>query len=434
MTQLFAEADCRRQEAGSGLLPVYESVEAALADHDGERPVPLFYPEALDRAAHAFVGAFRGDVVYAVKSNPDPVVLSRLAHAGVTRFDVASTAEVELVQRSVPAAELAFMHPVKPRSAIARAYAAGVRTFALDSAAELAKIEAATGGARDLTLFVRLGCDQGSAAYALDTKFGIAGAEAVDLVARTARAARRLGLTFHVGSQCMEPQAYARAVAMAADVAAQAGVRVDALDVGGGFPAPYPGMTPPPLAAYMAAIHGAVDAHGLGPADLACEPGRALVAAAGSVLARVELRKGDRLYLNDGTYGSLFDAGRTVGWRFPTRLVGRASAAAARPFSFFGPTCDSLDAMAGPFYLPDDVDEGDWIEIGQLGAYGTALRTAFNGFTAEALVAVDARAHAAGHPDRPAAEPFRAALPQGAPQNAPQTAPQSAALPAVAAE
>ena len=392
MAGLMADADRRRLEAGSGLLPVYNSCAEVCADHDGERPVPLFYPHALDAAAARFVQGFPGDVVYAVKSNPDPVVLSRLVHAGITRFDVASMAEADLVRRVAPWAEVAFMHPVKPRSAIARAYAEGLRTFALDCPAELAKIRAATGGADDLTLFVRLSADQAGAAFALDSKFGIAGDAAVELLRAASGLARRIGVTFHVGSQCMEPDAYARAIGAAAHLAARAGVRLDEVDVGGGFPADYPGLTPPPLTRYFDAIQAAIRDHGLGHARLACEPGRALVAGAGAVLTRVELRKGKRLYLNDGTYGSLFDAGRTVGWRFPCRLIGRDSSAPLTGFSFFGPTCDSLDAMAGPFDLPADVEEGDWIEVGQLGAYGTALRTAFNSFTAEAMVAVDDRA------------------------------------------
>ena len=163
---------------------------------------------------------------------------------------------------------------------------------------------------------------------------------------------------------------------------ARAGVLADIVDVGGGFPSIYPGMTPPRLTEYVAAIEaGFAEISAPESAELWCEPGRALCAEASSLLARVELRKDRALYLNDGSFGSLYDAAH-VGWRFPARLVrpDGESGMALAPFSFFGPTCDAADHMPGPFWLPDDVVEGDHVEIGMLGAYGVALGTRFNGF------------------------------------------------------
>jgi ornithine decarboxylase len=188
---------------------------------------------------------------------------------------------------------------------------------------------------------------------------------------------------FHVGSQCLDPQAYGRAIARAAEAIALSGVAVDVVDVGGGFPVSYPDLTPPALDCFTAAIRDAAATYLGGAVRLWAEPGRALVAAGGSLVVQVQLRRGDALYINDGVYGSLSDAGGP-GFRFPVRRIapGRPEAenVPLRAFSLFGPTCDSTDRMQGPFLLPADIDEGDWIELGQLGAYGGCLRTGFNGF------------------------------------------------------
>jgi ornithine decarboxylase len=346
-------------------------------------PLHCLRPATLRATAALFVARFPGDVHYAVKCNPEPAVIRALAAGGVTHFDVASLSEVALVRRIAPRATLAFMHPVKPREAIAAAYDEHhVRDFSLDGAAELAKILAETGGARDLGLHVRIALPKGGARYDLSGKFGAEFDEAVALLRAARPHARRLGICFHVGSQCMDPAAYTRAIARAGEIARAAGVAIDVLDVGGGFPVAYPDLAPPELEAYMAAIETGVETLGLAARPrLWCEPGRALVAAGTSVVVKVLGRRGDALFVNDGVYGSLSDAG-APGFRFPARLVrpGAASTADVAPFVLFGPTCDSADRMAGPFMLPADVAEGDWIEIGQLGAYGVALATGFNGF------------------------------------------------------
>ncbi|PWS34731.1 decarboxylase [Falsiroseomonas bella] len=355
------------------------SVDALVARLRPEAPLHCIRPATIEGAARSFLAAFPGETLYAVKCNPEPAVLRALWRGGVRRFDCASEAEVRLVRNMFPDAAIHFMHPVKSRGAIREAWQRqGVRDFVLDSAEELAKLREETGGGEGLGLVVRLALPKGGAMYDLSGKFGAAPADAVALLRAARPHAQKLGVSFHVGSQCLDPSAYSRAIALAAAVIREAGVAVDLLDVGGGFPVAYPDVVPPPLPAFMAAIRQAVAAEGLSGLALWAEPGRALVAAGTSVVLQVQHRRGDALFVNDGVYGALSDAG-APGFRFPVRLL-RDSAAPLVACSFFGPTCDSADHMKGPFLLPGDVAEGDWIEVGQLGAYGASLRTAFNGF------------------------------------------------------
>jgi ornithine decarboxylase len=340
-------------------------------------------PDILAVAAHWFQDNFKGDVLYAVKANPSDWVIENLRDSGINAFDVASIPEIELVARHVPDAKMAFMHPVKSRAAITKAYFDyGVRTFSLDCQDELDKILDATGHARDLDLIVRLGVQTDGAAYSLSGKFGVSVDEAPALLLAARRATEeRMGVAFHVGSQCMRPTAYQAAMAQASRALVRAGVFADIVDVGGGFPSIYPGMIPPDLSDYVDSIHRGFDEMKVHETtELWCEPGRALVAESSSLLVKVELRKGDALYLNDGSYGSLFDATHFK-WPFPVKLVRNGEASSEmKPFRFYGPTCDSIDAMAGPYWLPEDVREGDYLEIGQMGAYGVAMATRFNGY------------------------------------------------------
>ncbi|HEY5288805.1 MAG TPA: type III PLP-dependent enzyme [Caulobacteraceae bacterium] len=365
-------------------MHTYHSPLDLVRERSPERPVALVRQDAVRVAARWFQTNFKGETLYALKANPSPWAIRALHESGVDGFDVASIAEIELARRHAPGARLSFMHPVKSRHAIASAYFDyGVRVFALDSHEELGKIIGATGGANDLTLMVRLAVEAPGAAYALSGKFGVDAAAAPELLLAARRATGDLmGVTFHVGSQCMRPSAYQAAMAQSSRALVRAGVFADVVDVGGGFPSIYPGMIPPDLADYIAAINrGFSEMMVHETTELWCEPGRALVAEGSSLLTRVELRKGDALYLNDGAFGSLFDAAHAK-WRFPVKLVRSevSSTAPLRPFQLFGPTCDSADQMPGPFWLPEDVGEGDYVEIGMLGAYGVAMATRFNGF------------------------------------------------------
>ena len=355
------------------------------------QPVTLLRPHAARRAARFFVEKFPGRSLYAVKANPSPDLLRVLWDAGISHYDVASIGEVRLIAQTLPEAVQCFMHPVKAEEVIAEAYFEHkVRTFAVDSMDELEKIVRATGGATDLNLLVRISVDNGHARLSLGAKFGADPAEMKPLLIATRQAADALGICFHVGSQAMSPAAYSDAMARVRDAIVEAAVTVDIVDVGGGFPSVYPGMEPPPLENYFAVIHAGFEALPISySAELWCEPGRALCAEYASLVVRVEKRRGEELYINDGAYGALFDAAH-IGWRYPVRLL-RDEPSRVRPaeFSFYGPTCDDLDRMAGPFELPADVGPGDYIEIGMLGAYGCAMRTRFNGFDAVSTQIVD---------------------------------------------
>ncbi|MBP6112714.1 MAG: type III PLP-dependent enzyme [Sphingobium sp.] len=355
-------------------------------------PVTLIRPQAAARAARFFAEKFPGRSLYAVKANPSPALLLMLWDNGITHYDVASIAEVRLVAETLPEAKLCFMHPVKAEEAIAEAYHVhGVRTFSLDTIEELEKIVRATDAAQDLELCVRLRVSSDHAQLSLAAKFGVDLAEAKELLMATRQAADALGICFHVGSQAMSPHAYTQAIERVRAAIVDAAVTVDIIDVGGGFPSVYPGMEPPALELYFDAIHRAFESLPVSySSELWCEPGRALCAEYSSLIVRVERRRGDELYINDGAYGALFDAAH-IGWRFPVKLLRDGHDNDGEdliPFSFYGPTCDDMDHMAGPFLLPADIRVGDYIEVGMLGAYGCAMRTGFNGFTAETLAEV----------------------------------------------
>jgi ornithine decarboxylase len=379
---------------GRAVFPLVDTVVEAARPAD---PLLCLRPAVIAAAARRFVDCFPGDVLYAVKCNPEPRVLRALWAGGVRHFDCASLAEVALLRKLFPTAEIHFMHPVKARPAIRDAFHRyRVTDFALDSADELAKILQETvpvglvGDPPTLGLFVRLSLPKGEAVLDLSGKFGASLDEAGRLLQAARPHAARLGISFHVGSQCLDPDAYARAMELAGEAIARSRVAVDIVDVGGGFPVSYPDMTPPPLGEYIAAITAAA-AKLPETVRLWAEPGRALVASGGSVVVQVLLRRPDAVFVNDGVYGSLSDAG-ALGFRFPARRIrlGETDEAgvATADFALFGPTCDSIDRMRGPFRLPVDVREGDWIELGQLGAYGACLRTQFNGFGRIDLVEV----------------------------------------------
>jgi ornithine decarboxylase len=363
-------------------MDVFTSAAELLRHHRPERPVLCLRPHAASRAARWFLANFPGQVLYAAKANDAAPVIAALVEAGITSFDVASSGEIERMA-DVPNAELYFMNPVKSRGSIRAAYRAfGVRRFAFDSEDELDKILDETERAQDLCLYLRLACPNTHSLIPLEGKFGVSMADAPALLLRARQVARRLGITFHVGSQAVVPAAFGEALRQVGQLIVTSGVLIDAIDIGGGFPSRYPHSDPPELSDYTGEIAKAWDELAVKDScELLCEPGRALVAEAESVIVRVDARRGNALYVNDGAFGTLFDAAY-LGFRYPARLIGASGekAKGEAEFSLYGPTCDSDDHMPGPFMLPPDVQEGDYIEIGQIGAYGRVLANRFNGF------------------------------------------------------
>lgn len=358
-------------------------------------PVAILEPEIVKKRAELFEGTFPGRVMYAVKCNPDPIFLKAMYAGGVNCFDAASLSEIKLIRELLPFTSIYFMHPIKAPEAIFEAYHSyNVNAFVLDYQGELDKICAVLPEAEDLELFIRIAVPKGNVATDFSTKFGAKFDEAVALLKNARSRCVRLGVSFHVGTQCTDPGVYKNAVGYAADVIKASGVEVEALDVGGGFPTTLDVNKPAPsVEEYTDTIVAAVSDAGLGEIDLLCEVGRGLVADAGSLVVRVEGRKNELLYINDGTYGGLFEAGGAIGLPYPARLIrreeGREASSQLMAFRFAGPTCDSVDMMNGPFMLPEDVQVGDWIALDKLGAYGEVSRTDFNGFGKVKKIVID---------------------------------------------
>ena len=376
----------RREERA---FPDVASVAMALQP---SYPIYCLRPKLLERTVRRFIASFPGKVLYAVKCNPHHLVLDALHRAGVRQFDVASLPEIAQIAEAWGDGVCHFMHPVKSRAAIASAYKVyGVRSFAVDHADELQKIVEETDGGKDVTVTVRLETPRvEGVVFHLASKFGASVEEAAEIVGQAAGQGLDTGLSFHVGSQCRNPQAYALGLERVGAVMKKSGVMPRIVDVGGGFPAEYDGPEAPPPEAYAETIASGLRALGLGPdVEVFAEPGRALVAAGCSLLVQVQLRKGDQLYINDGIYGSLseFHHGELMPPVRLIRLEGRPSADLAE-FRLCGPTCDSEDMLTGGYRLPADVREGDWIELDGLGAYSNAMASHFNGFHPDTFVEV----------------------------------------------
>jgi ornithine decarboxylase len=376
------------------LMRSFADPDAMVAALKPSYPVYCLRPQVLADTARRFVEGFPGRIMYAVKCNPHPAVLHYLHEAGIGHFDAASLPEIAQVREAHPEAETYFMHPVKSRAALlSAAEIYDVRHYVIDHADELTKI-LETVARRDIAVLVRLSTPGGNALFELSAKFGAPPAEAVDLLRAVHEAGLETGLAFHVGSQCSEPAAWRTALDLAAQVIGAAGVPVRYLDVGGGFPANYSNHAVPPLEDFFAVIRDGLREMPAGPDCIVmCEPGRALVADAMSLVVQVQLRKGDALYINDGIFHSMSESA-VAGVRLPARLIRQAGDVAPdlAEFTIFGPTCDSTDLLPHTVALPADADEGDWVEFGQIGAYSNSMATRFNGFTSETFVAVNSPA------------------------------------------
>ena len=351
-------------------------------------PVYCIRSDSLKKSTKFFKEKFPGRVLYAVKTNPNEKVIKQILSNGIEDFDVASLNEIKLMHKIKPEANLYFMHTIKSKESITSAYFDyGVRNFALDNKDELRKILEATNKAKDLNLFVRIAISNEHAEIDLSRKFGALPSEALGLVRLCKEYSNKLGISFHVGSQCMHKISYSKGIREIGNIIKKTKIIPDIINVGGGFPSIYPDLNPEPLNNYIDEIKKSLNDLRLSKLpEIICEPGRAIVAESGSTIVKVVLKKKQKLYINDGTYGSLFDAG-VPNFVLPSRMIanGRVQSKKLTSFSFFGPTCDSLDYMKGPFLLPNNIKEGDYIELGQLGAYGLTFRTKFNGFYSDEI-------------------------------------------------
>jgi len=361
----------------------FNSVDELVNSIKPINPVYCIRPNSIKLACKWFKTNFPGKILYAVKTNPNEKVIKCIGESGIDQFDVASINEIKLIKKIYPTAKTYYMNTVKSREHINEAYFNyNIRDFALDTKEELQKIIEATNNAKDLTLYVRVSISNEHAEIDLSQKFGALPSEALGLLRLAKAHARKVGLSFHVGSQCMHPISYAKGIRDVGNIIKKTKIIPDIINVGGGFPSIYPDLNPQSLDNYINEIKKAI--HNLkleNEPELLCEPGRALVAESGSTIVRVVLRKKQKIYINDGTYGSLFDAG-VLNFVLPTRMIpnGKVTSKKLTPYSLYGPTCDSADYMKGPFVLPHNIKEGDYFEIGQLGAYSLTFRTKFNGF------------------------------------------------------
>ena len=370
----------------------FKSVDELVNQLKPTEPVYCIRRNSIRLASRFFQNKFPGKILYAVKTNPHPLILQTLLDSGIKHYDVASIKEIETIKNLNPEVECSYMHTVKSREDIKEAYFKyNIKTFALDTKDELIKIIESTNHAKDLRLFVRVSVSNEHAEIDLSKKFGAITSEAAGLLRLGKQYANKLGLSFHVGSQCMHPISYAKGISEIGNIIKRTKIVPDIINVGGGFPTIYPDLVPQSMQSYFDEISKGLKNLKLQKLpEIICEPGRSLVAESGSTIVRVNLRKKQKLYINDGTYGTLFDAG-TPNIVYPSRVIknGRVISKKLTSFDFYGPTCDSMDYMKGPFILPNNIKENDYIELGQLGAYGLTFRTQFNGFYSDQIFEVE---------------------------------------------
>jgi ornithine decarboxylase len=369
----------------------FKSVDKLVNQLKPTEPVYCIRRDSINIASKFFQNKFPGKILYAVKTNPHPLVLKTIVESGINDFDIASIKEVEAIRSVSPDAKCSYMHTVKSKESINEAYFKyNIKTFAIDTKDELIKILNSTNQAKDLELFVRVAVSNEHAEIDLSKKFGAQTSEAIGLYRLTKQYAKKIGLSFHVGSQCMHPISYSKGINEIKYIIKKTKIVPDVINIGGGFPTIYPDLVPQSLDSYFEEIKNSLNNLKLEKLpEIICEPGRAIVAESGSTIVRVNLRKKQKLYINDGTYGTLFDAGvpKIV---YPSRIItsGRIISKKLTSFDFYGPTCDSMDYMKGPFILPNNIKEGDYIELGQLGAYGLTFRTQFNGYYSDSIYEV----------------------------------------------
>ena len=354
-----------------------------------EQAALVYDLRAVGERVLAFRAAFgdRVGVHYAVKCNPDARVLATVEQAG-GGFEIASLGELALTTAAgADPCDVLYSNPVKPPSHVAAAAAAGVRRFAVDSPEELDKIAQHAPGTG---VYVRLRVDDTSSRFPLSSKFGTSHEHAERLLLAAAELGLvPEGLTFHVGSQCTDPGAWARAVRQCGPLLQQldrAGVRLRLLDIGGGFPARYAADEPlPDLLEVGADVLDALGSLPYEVPDVVCEPGRAVVAEsavlAATVIGRAQRQGRTWVYTDVGAYNGLMEAAQTGGrLPFPVSTSRDADAGPTMRCTVTGPSCDSSDTLLGDAELPADLAVGDRVYFGSAGAYSLSYASAFNGF------------------------------------------------------
>ena len=361
-------------------------------------PLFCFSASQLTARAKVFLTGFPGEVTFAVKSNPSIQVIKTLAAAGVKAWDVASVYEMALVSRAIGPTRFHYHNPVKSRREISEAYKLHkCKRFVIDCREELEKIKAEIGRDPQVEIATRfvLPRERGASAHDFSTKFGAPEHLCTELLQKTIEAGYKPLLTFHPGSQSTEPHTYARHIEAAARIVKTAGVKIDKLNVGGGFPANYVLSTAPEPQIFFKTIkHALVTSFPEGQAPaLECEPGRGLVAGCMSLLTRVKLvcTDGDDIFINDGVYGGLMEFMQVPELKPPFRVIrdGKILEGTAKSFKVFGPTCDPLDVLPHRLDILANLKEDDFIEFGSLGAYGLSTLTEFNGYGRHRIIAVD---------------------------------------------
>ena len=367
---------------------VWATPEAHFTRTQPERPVMYFNPAQLQRQAQRFVNGFPGLVSYAVKANPARGVLDNLVAAGITAFDVASPAEMEIARQASPGAVLNYHNPVRSLSEIAIARPYGISSWSVDCFEELDKLASLPPGAE---IAVRLCLPVTGAAYDFGSKFGAGPDLATQLLRAVVSRGFTPAMTFHPGTQCKSGAAWAAYIRACAKVAQNAGVALQRLNVGGGFPADR-GDAGDGLEQIFTAIHSSAQEAfpGIAP-RLVCEPGRAMVSGAFKLLCRIKARRGaGAIMLNEGIYGALAELRdmpppANVLWFDP---AGNARPGPCTDTILFGPTCDSIDRLRDCIALPETCVTGDYLLFPEMGAYSNALATEFNGYGLADIVTV----------------------------------------------
>lgn len=385
-------------------LKTFENVSSVISELSPGRSVLCFNPDKVYRKVSQFKEGFPGKTSWSVKSNPHPEVVKAIVAAGISEFDVASRAEIELIQDQCPSGILHFNHPVKPPEEITFAYEeANIRSFVLDDMGELEKLKTQLKkylpeSSNGITVFIRFldTSVMGSENYNFGKKFGASIDETKQIMHACNKLGFKIGLTFHAGSQNKNPEFYPLMLAKAKELVDYAlhelDVKVTSLNVGGGFPCVYPDGKEPDLSQFFEAIRFGSDGY---QGDIICEPGRALVADSISLLTRVNLRRqnDNRVYINDGFYGSFMEL-KFVDFIPPVRAYDadghliHAHEDMMIDFSVWGATCDSIDQIPKLIKLPSNIKTGDYIEFGLMGAYTNATVTRFNGIRPAEMVIV----------------------------------------------